>query len=176
MFIKNTIAYKEINKIDMGLTWLTIEKSIKKETDWLKSNIFPFHSDKNPLNLPDDTFYRLIAILIVSGQVKTTEYFYDSSKIIGFNSVHSPNKEHGTEWHNNLINYLHDYFEKQGFEVYTSEPMLYYGQADLKVISEKVIYFEIDTVGIFKLWVNLKNMKNINIIILTSNKIIKFEL
>ena len=57
-------------------SWLEVEKAIDKEMAWLKDNILPHRKEVNPLNYSSDIFYRLIAILIVSGQIKVTEYDY----------------------------------------------------------------------------------------------------
>jgi len=155
--------------------WLDIEKSINIEINWLKNNIVPYSKDVNPLNYSNDVFYRLIAILIVGGNIKATEYLYTNEYDFG-NLEKDIDKTHGAEWHNNMITYLESYFSKLNISTELSEPKLYYGHADLKIIkNDKKIYFEIDTISIFKLWINLLKTKNITIIVITHNKIIKFE-
>jgi len=156
-------------------TWLEVERAIQREIVWLKDNIVPYQPNKNPLNYSDNIFYRSIAILIVSGSIKVTEYSYSHNyqQII---KKYSTNKKHGADWHNNIINYLAELFELSNYKVEKQEPKLYYGYADLKIVNNTETYFEIDTINIFKLYVNLKLMEKINIIIITTKKIIKFEL
>ncbi|MEK7653503.1 MAG: hypothetical protein AAB358_03420 [Patescibacteria group bacterium] len=155
-------------------TWLKTENSIAEEIKWLKSNIKPYQDNKNILNYHDDIFYRLIAILVVSGKIKATEYNYTYTE----EQIKIFDKKHGGDWHNNIINYLSSHFLKYNYKVDFNEPQLYYGHADLKIIrNQKTAYFEIDTVSIFKLWINLFIMKNIELIIISySGKIIKFSL
>lgn len=155
--------------------WLEVEKAIQKEVVWLKNNIFPYQPNKNPLNYSDNVLYRLIAILIVSGKIRVSEYKYTNKTDIVSSSGF--NKKHGSDWHDGMINYLADYFQIRNYNINKSEPQLYYGHADLKIEKHnKIIYFEIDTISIFKLYINLLIMKNIKLIIITNNKIIKFEL
>ena len=160
-----------------NLIWLDIEKVINDETYWLRNNIMAFQPNKNPLNYSDDIFYRLVAILIVSGLIKASEFNYRNKTDFDFiNSDKQLFKKHGADWHNNMIKYLSSHFLKNNYKIDDSEPKLYYGHADLKIIkNNKSIYFEIDTVSIFKLWINLLMYKNITIIVITQNKIIKFE-
>lgn len=161
------------------LTWAEIETVIRQEISWIKDGIFPYQKNVNPLNYSDDILYRLIAILIVSGKIRATEYdcSNDSKTLMTSPSIMS--KKHGSDWHDSLIKYLASHFSNHGYKCDHSAPYLYYGHADLKIVdpeNNKTIYFEIDTVNIFKLYINLLIMKNITIIIITFNKIIKFEL
>lgn len=155
-------------------TWLDIEKVILEESKWLKNNIFPYKENRNILNYPDDALYRLIAILIVAGEIKVSEYNYLNDKNLFSYSV--LDKKHGSNWHDGLINYLANYFQEHGYNINKNEPPLYYGHADLEIRKESSIYFEIDSVNIFKLYINLFLMDNVKIIIITANKIIKFEI
>ncbi len=158
-----------------NLSWLSIENSIGDEITWLKNNIVPYSKDINPLNLSNDIFYRLIAILIVAGKIKATEYSYINNCNFDYLDI-KIDKKHGSNWHNNMITHLASYFLKLGYLVELSEPKLYYGHSDLKTIkNNKQIYFEIDTISIFKLCINLLKMRDIIIIVVTQNKIIKFE-
>lgn len=157
-------------------TWLQVEKAIQKEIAWLKNNIFSYQPNKNPLNYSDDIFYRLIAILIVSGKITAEEYIYKHKYNI-INNYNNTDKKHGADWHDGMINYLSKYFKDRNYVINGNEPKLYYGHADLKIEKDNnITYFEIDTVNIFKLYVNLKIMKKVKLIIITSDKIIKFEL
>lgn len=163
------------NSDKQKLSWYTVEMAINEETDWLKNNILPHHQNHNPLNYPDDYFYRLIAILIVSGKVKITEYQIDIPKetLIDIKSE----KMHGAEWHNAVILYLSRYLSGRNYVVNGHEPPLYYGYADFMIENAgKKIYFEIDTINTFKLWLNLLKMENIKIINIQQNKIIKLEI
>jgi hypothetical protein len=174
MYTENFIAVKD--NMNNNKSWLDTEKSIKKEVEWLKKNILPYQSNVNLLRCSDETFYRLISILIVSGNIKVNEHSYKNDG--GLDNIKQlSGKQHGSDWHNNMIKYLSLMFLSGGYKVFDSEPQLYYGSADLKIVkSNKVVYFEVDTINIFKLWINLLKMKNVIIIIVTHNKIIKFEL
>ncbi|MFC1622528.1 hypothetical protein ACFL1Y_00840 [Patescibacteria group bacterium] len=157
-------------------TWKKTEEAILKEMAWLKNNIFPYQPNKNLLDLPDNIFYRAIAILIVSGKVKVFDYNYLNKKN-NVSLLSLKYKKHGSNWHDGMINYLSKYFLGKKFNVFKNEPKLYYGHADLKIEkNNKTSYFEIDTVNIFKLFVNLKEMKSISIVLINNNKIIKFKL
>lgn len=156
--------------------WVEVEMAIGEEILWLKNNIIPYSPDDNPLNQLDDLFYRLIAILIVSGKIKVAEFDLQIEKISNLETK-KESKQHGAEWHNGMILFLKNMFLDMGCEVDFNEPKLYYGHADFKVISDNnVIYFEIDTINIFKLWINLLKMKNIKIASMTDNKLIIFEI
>jgi len=57
------------------------------------------------------------------------------------------------------------------------EPNLYWGRADLEVYKqgEKLLFIEVGTISLFKLWTNLKLMKNcIYLIVPDDNKLIEF--
>ncbi len=156
------------------LSWFEVESAIKKEIAWLKNVIFPYQPNKNLLNYSDYVFYRLITILIVSGEIKVFEYDYVNVDKSIFSDL---DKKHGSNWHDGMIKYLAEYFLERDFSAMQNEPKLYYGHADLKIEKEnKIIYFEIDTINIFKLFINLKVMENVDIILINNSKIIKFEL
>ncbi len=110
-------------------TWLEVEKVIQKEIVWLKNNIISYQPNKNPLDYSDEILYRLIAVLIISGTIKVTEYTYlhNYQQII---KKYSTSKKHGADWHNNMINYLAKLFESLNYKVEKQEPKLYYGYAD----------------------------------------------
>lgn len=119
--------------------------------------------------------YRLIAILIVSGQIRATEI--SSSFLWGdndnnFEKVH----KHGKEWHSNMMNNIDNYFKKQGYDI-TTEPQLHHGRADLGVFKKdkKDMYVEVGTTSIYKLCLNLYFMKDFVILIVPKdNKLIEF--
>jgi hypothetical protein len=157
-----------------NLSWLEVEKAVLEEIGWLKNNILPYQPNKNLLDYSDDLFYRLIAILIVSGKVKVLEYSYINQDKSGLSDL---DKKHGSDWHDGMINYLAELFSQKGYIIDKSEPKLFYGHADLKIKKNSFIfYFEVDTINIFKLYINLFMMKNTQITILTFNKVIKFVL
>ena len=158
-------------------TWLEVEKAIHQEIFWLKNNILPYLQDKNLLNYSDVALYKLIATLIVFGKIKATEFSYSQNKLFDKIQLEKIDKKHGSDWHDEMICYLANYFQDRDYKIDKKEPKLYYGQADLKIEkNNQIIYFEIDTLNIFKLYINLMIMREIKLIIITNNKIIKFEL
>ena len=158
-------------------SWQTIETAIAHEINWLKENILPFHANKNILNYDDSYFYRQIAILIVSGKIKATQYSTNDYTLSIPSSGTLKTKKHGSDWHDSYIEFLFYYFTDLGWQVQKNEPPLYYGHADLKINkNNKTIYFEIDTINIFKLYINLVSMNKVVIINISRDKIIKFEL
>lgn len=160
------------------LPWHTVEESINYEIIWLKNNILPYRSDINPLNFHDDVFYRSIAILIVSGKVNVSEYESNIDNLLQFDhGAKTIDRTHGAEWHDLIIDKISKRFVNEGCNVNSIQPSLYYGYADVFVeSSDKKIYFEVDTISIFKLWLNLLLMKDISIINIKPNKIIKFKI
>ena len=155
-----------------------MELAIRSEIAFLKNSIYPYKKDHNPLNLQDDFYYRAIATLIVSGTIKVTEYAFDVNKFLNKIEVTlTNNNSHGGDWHNNTIQKVAKYYSDLGHIVNSSQPSLLYGYADLLLQKNgNSIYIEIDTINIFKLWINLSLMKNACILNMTPNKIIKFDL
>ena len=154
-------------------SWLNTERAISLEIKWLMQVVAPFYKDKNPLHIPDEHFYRLIAILIVSGRVQVDEYVLKS---VDVNRVIVDDKLHGSLWHDSTIKKLAKIFEIDGYFVNQREPQLYYGHADLRVSKgSRIIYCEIDTVSVFKLWINLCKMKDMSIVIIRPNVMIIFK-
>jgi len=161
-------------------TWNETEIVIQREISWLKDNILPFHNDHNPTNISDDYFYRALAILIVSGKVKATEYTFNIDELLsGIDCDSEIIKSHGSLWHDNTIKKLSDYLSTiYGFaKIEKNQPSLLYGYADIFINdnSSTKTFIEIDTVSIFKLWLNLSLMQELVIINIKSNKIIKFS-
>jgi site-specific recombinase XerD len=155
--------------------WHIIEPLINKEKDWLKNNISVLSDayQTKPLALSNCYILRKLATLIVNGRVKAKE-FLTSGKIdlwdgltkkVGVNNI----SYHGKEWHKKMMTVTYEYFEKQNYKV-TLEPVLNYGRADLgiNIKSNKILYIEIGTVSLFKLWYNLSVMQNIAFLIVPS--------
>lgn len=157
--------------------WREVEMEIEKELLWLKNNITPYQKDDNILGVSDDIFYRAIAILIVSGRVQATEYDFDVSAFIGVVDENNEIKKmHGSYWHDSVIKSVSRYLIERDLIVNNDQPSLAYGYADVSLdISGSMFYLEVDTINIFKLWVNLVSMKGVSIINLRPHKIIKFK-
>lgn len=178
-FYRNSIKRKFKSSV-----WHIVENIIDKESLWLKEkiSIMPpkYRSDRLIKNC-DDCFFRRLAILIVSGRVKATEFKAKDRKKIWNIKISRENSlninRHGKEWHQNMMNLVSVYFKAQNHKVIL-EPTLNFGRADLGVISEdkKTIYIEVGTVSLFKIWYNLSTMKNIIFLLIPSKEyIIEFR-
>jgi integrase/recombinase XerD len=160
---------KKMSKITPCFSWNIVESNINKEIKWLKNNIFVLHSKhKQNKDFMDcqDCLLRKIAILIVSGKVKTTKFKITQNKklwdISNVQNIKIINK-HGQEWHRKMMTVVSKYFENKNYKI-RLEPNLNYGRADLGVYSrqnpKEFFYIEIGTVSIYKLWYNFSTMKN----------------
>jgi len=176
-------------KINKGLPWHVVEAHINKEIEWLKAAI----PTRGKIIADDiynkqlskceycDYYYRKIALLIIQGKIQAREIRAKGIKDLwdGLTSEAKALKKekHGGEWHRAMMGILEKYFTNQNYEV-TIEPHLNHGRADLGVFKtdKKDLYIEVDTVSIYKLWVNLQTMKDYKFLIIASeNKIIEFE-
>ncbi|MDP2812690.1 MAG: hypothetical protein Q8O32_03285 [bacterium] len=167
-----------------GLPWHIVEKRIHEEIDWLKKVIDVVEEENNldtALGMGrwaiNYYLYRLIAILIVNGQIKAKEI--NSRNLWGDGDITNIDKthRHGQEWHVNMMNIIDNYFKKQNYLVST-EPNLYHGRADLGIFMEnkKDLYVEVGTTSIYKLCLNLHFMKdNIFLIVPQENRVIEFK-
>lgn len=177
-------------KNEKGLPWHIVESQINKEIEWLKANI----PTRGKMTADDifnkqsskcehcDYYYRKIASLVIQGKIKAREIKAKGIKDL-WNGLTSESetlkkKKHGGEWHRTMMGVLEKYFTNQDYEV-TLEPHLNHGRADLGLFknNEKSLYIEVDTVSIYKLWVNLQTMKNCKFLIVPSkDKVIEFEI
>ena len=165
-------------------TWNTVENIIDNEIIWLKNNIpvLPETYKKNPSFLKyDELILRKLAILIVSGKVKATEFRAKNNKDLWNNLTEKlcfkKINRHGQEWHKKMMDAIYEYFKLQKCKL-VLEPILNYGRADLGIHSNsnKTLYIEVGTVSLFKLWYNLLTMKNVTFLIVPSeNKVIEFN-
>lgn len=163
--------------------WDTIEKKIKEEINWLRSAIDTFFTEEK--SAPQgcrECFLRKIAILIVSGQIKAHQItkapplksFWISKKKI--NRKNGKKIFHGSDWHKETMEKIEDHFLRLGYEV-TREPDLHHGRADLGVYKkgEKDLLVEVGMTSLFKLWMNLEQMKNSTYLIVPNDdKLIEF--
>jgi len=159
--------------------WHIIERVISKEINWLKNNIpvLPESYKKSPSLLNcDDCLLRKIAILVVSGKIKAIELERKNSRKDLWNNLTTKENlqkisRHGEYWHSKMMDVILNYFKDRGNKV-ISEPILNYGRADLGVVirPNRVLYIEVDTVSLFKLWYNLSIMKNATFLIIPSEK------
>lgn len=148
--------------------WNTVENTINKEMSWLKEKIsvmpVKYRSDRL-LQICDDCFFRKLAILIVSGKVKATEFRAKDKKSLWSDVIRKQGilkvSRHGKEWHRKMMNIVSDYFNGQNYKI-ALEPALNFGRADLGInLNQKeAIYIEVGTVSLFKLWYNLSAMEN----------------
>lgn len=177
-----------MKRID-GLPWHIVEAQINKEVGWLKGTIptrnkFRIDQIYNDSNIDRDVadwIYRKIALLIIQGKVKAKEIkakgIIDLWDGLTAKTDTLKTEKHGGDWHRTMMSVLKKYFSTQGYEI-TIEPNLNNGRADLGVFKdgEKNLYIEVDTVSIYKLWVNLQTMKNCKILIVPSeDKVVEFE-
>lgn len=163
-----------------SLPWDVVEKTIIKEQKWLSDNLLrPFYKKEEDFyksEFCENCILRQMAILTVSGKVKTTDI---KSKIcLWGDGKTSKNiiKPHGKEWHARLMSLVAHYFKSSGFEV-TLEPYLNKGRADLGVYKcgKKNLFVEIGSVSLPKLLFNLESMEeSIILVVLDINHAIEF--
>lgn len=164
--------------------WDIVEKKIKEEMIWLENNIDTFLDEER--TAPKgcrECFMRRIAILIISGQVKTTEItkslplksFWINKKVKRKNR---PKKRHGSDWHQEMMNKIENHFLSLGFKI-VREPEIYGGRADLGVFKKNKppLYIEVGTTSLYKLWLNLARKRKQNFkysIVPNDDKLIEF--
>ncbi|MCK4781469.1 phage integrase N-terminal SAM-like domain-containing protein [Candidatus Parcubacteria bacterium] len=183
-FIKNydiSIPFQKKIKNGISPAWNVVESIIEEEINWLKNNIsvLPERYKKNFLLLSDALILRKIAILIVNGRIRATEFNSEKNNL--WNNCRKKSKlnkinRHGKEWHKKMMNVVYEYFKLKNYKV-AIEPTLNYGRADLGIYSnskrtslKEVLYIEIGTVSLYKLWYNLSSMKNVTFLIIPSKK------
>jgi integrase/recombinase XerD len=179
--IKNYILINDssITPSRISNSWNAVENIVNKEILWLKNNIpvLPENYKENPPFLKyDESIFRKIAILIVSGKVKATEFkSRNENKDLWNNITEKENinkiSKHGQEWHKKMMGVISEYFSSQGYKV-VLEPNLSYGRADLGIFLniKNPLYVEVGTVSLFKLWYNFLTMKNATFLIIPSEK------
>ncbi len=136
---------------------------------------FKYRNDRL-LSFCDECLFRKIAILIISGKVKATEY-KNKKNLWNIKTNLLQVNEHGKEWHQKMMKKVANYFKKQNNKVIL-EPVLSYGRADLGVYtkSKNLIIIEIGTVSLLKLWYNLSTTKDVTYLIIPyENYIIEFR-
>jgi len=152
------------------MDWNLVEKNIKEEMVFLKDNIqlSPFtHSDPIKCN---DCLFRLVATFIVSGRIKVSKINYHDDGIWDRNLLaleSNEAKKHGAFWHNSKINIIKKYFEINKFKT-QSETKLFYGRCDLSIPDLK-IFIEVGMINLYKLYLNLSNMKKCRILLVLSD-------
>lgn len=174
---------REEKKDKLSPAWHIVENIINKEIDWLKNSI-PTISEVYKQNPPflkhDESILRKIAILIISGKVKADEFIADKENKDLWDNL-TENKDlnqisrHGQTWHKKIMDVIHEYFKSRNYKI-IQEPLLHYGRADLGVYlnNNNLLYVEIGTVSLFKLWYNLSVMKNTTFLIVPAeNQVIE---
>lgn len=165
----STMSYYSTKEKTKSPTWHAVENVLNKEISWLKKkiSIMPYKYRSNRLlQNCDDCLFRKLAILIVSGKIKATEFRPKNRKDLWNNIIGKKVNRHGKEWHRKMMGVVSEYFKKQNYKVIL-EPTLNYGRADLEVYlnSKNATYIEIGTVSLFKLWYNLSTMRNVTFLI-----------
>lgn len=170
-------------------SWYAVEHKIQEELEWLTNSIDTFSNEENfDQKICNEIFTRYllrnITLLILSQKVQATEITKKSSlksfwKVNCKINKRKRNKKiisHGKEWHAKTMEIIENHFLSLGYKV-IREPNLYWGRADLEVYKqgEKLLFIEVGTISLFKLWTNLKLMKNcIYLIVPDDNKLIEF--
>ena len=165
-------------KQSAGLAWHEVEAKISAEIRWLKLAVVEFVNTEGRKS--DDASYRRIAVMIVQGKVRATEFtakdqtvlWGGQDSIVAFDNKH----KHGKEWHRSMMDRIDSFFTSQGYEVVT-EPYLNSGRADLGVfMSGKMdLYVEVGTTSVDKLAVNLASMPAcVFLLVPEGNRIIEF--
>lgn len=164
-----------ISKIKKSLPWDVVEKAIVKEIKWLQDIIIETpHKDKDVCK---DCIYRRLAVLILTGKVKTKD-IKSSVCLWGEEKSFPIGKPHGKEWHAEVMKLVNGYFKSSGYEV-TIEPNLNMGRADLGVYKEgeRDLFVEIGTVSLPKLLFNLESMEGSDfLLVLDLNHAVEFSI
>lgn len=163
-----------------SLPWDVVEKAIAKEIEWLKDVIetSPYYGEKvndNFHRVCEDSIYRRIAFLIVSGRVKARD-IESTICLWGKEKSFPIGKSHGKEWHTRMMRLVGSYFQSLKFDV-AIEPKLNLGRADLGIYKkdEMNLFVEIGTVSLPKLLFNLESMENsVLLVVLASNHVVEF--
>ncbi len=148
-------------------SWYDIEQAINNELNWLKdksSFLQGSYKSDNPFLFCNHCLLRKIAVLVVSGKIKAFE-MNSKNKDLWNNLTKEKNlpklSNHGKDWHKKMMDVLYHYFNSQGYKL-SLEPVLNYGRADLGIYSKSsiLLYIEVGTVSLYKLWYNFLTMKN----------------
>lgn len=162
-----------------GLPWQVVEKAIDKEIIWLKKIIQenPYPEKNQFAGLCKNCIYRRMAVLIVSGKVKTKE-IKSTICLWGNKKSSKIKKPHGGKWHAEMISLVAGYFESLKYEV-VIEPNLFWGRADLGVYkkNKRPLLVEIGTTSLPKLLLNLQSMEGSTLLlIINSNHAVEFSI
>lgn len=166
--------------------WHSVERQIQEEITWLRNSIETFSDEEKyaPIRCLE-CLLRKIAVLIVSGRVNATEItrgrglqsFWSKENLITHqNKILKTKVYHGKDWHSKTMERIENHFICQGFEV-IREPNLHWGRADLGIYKQGIpnLYIEVGTMSLFKLWINLREMKNFVYLIVPNDiKLIEF--
>ena len=153
------------------LSWQEVEKNIFSTKQFLKNNLLlsPYRQEDHIKC--NDCILRYLSLLIISGQIKITKISAKNTLWPNnSNSEKIDEKMHGAIWHNFTINKIDSYFTSRGYKT-LKEPNLFYGRADLAITDLK-FHIEIGTINIYKLLINLCNMKNCRIIVVPDDSYI----
>lgn len=154
------------------MDWNEVEKNIKSEIEFLKNNI-----DLSPFNHNDpikcsECLFRLLAVLILAGKIKVRKISYHDDCLWakeGLVLKENNDKNHGALWHSSKIKLIKQYFEEKEFKV-IDELQLFYGRCDVGV-PELKIFVEVGTINLYKLYINLINMSDGRILLVTNDSL-----
>ncbi len=159
-------------------SWNKIENQIYQEIYFLKNNLLLSPYRQNDPIKCSDCIFRQIAILIVSGKVKTKKIIYKNNEIWQENQYFKlpiNEKQHGAAWHYSIIKIIENYFKIHNYAI-KHEPNLHYGRADLGV-PKLNLFIEVGTVNLYKIYCNFMYMTKCKIIVIPSdNYFIEFSL
>ena len=157
------------------MNWNEVELQINKEADFLKNSLDTSPFTQNDAINCTDCLFRLVAILIVSGKIEVSKILVKNNFFGKENNLDTDKKRHGSHWHSNKMLIIEQYLSNNKITI-TDEKKLLYGRSDL-YIEDKNIFIEVGTINLYKLYVNLLNMKNVRIIVIPSdNYILDFKL
>jgi len=155
--------------------WEIVEKVIAKETKWLKETLIEI--SKNEEGHCKDCIFRRLAILIISGRIRTKD-IKSSVCLWGKEKSFLIGKPHGKEWHAEMMKLVATYFKSLDYNV-AIEPNLNMGRADLAAYKKdgRDLFIEIGTVSLYKLLFNLESMEGSDfLIVLDLNHAIEFSI
>ncbi len=157
------------------LPWDEVEKTIRKEQNWLKETLIPAPFEKPQKDFCNNCILRNIATLIVDGSVEAKEFKSKTSlwKEKGNLKIIKP---HGKDWHIETMSLVANHFKSLGFRI-AIEPNTNHGRADLGVYKkgEKHLFVEIGSVSFYKLLINFQSMRgSMFLIVLDKNHAVEF--
>ncbi len=138
------------------MTWQETEKNIQLYIDFLRENIdaSPFHQN-DPIKCPECILRQIaLAILTRNISIKKVKINKKIKDLVKNKNI----KAHGSGWHNNFILVIEEYLKERSVQS-IREANLYFGRSDVYLPSLK-LYLEVGTISLYKLFINILNMKD----------------